>query len=124
MATTKKDTSEKEPEAKIVKVEWTKKEQGNEEIRKGRIEKEYKVPANELNHVHAELEQVQMNTDFEKTSKPTVQKFDLRAWDNFRKNVIQLGYNHCKVLYAPEGTNIETSKTLKKVKAEKEIVVK
>jgi len=95
-----------ELQANIVEVKMTEQEEGNVEIRKGRVT-EYEVPAAELGHVHVELEQVQIDSGFKKKSKPFVQKFDLRAWDNFRKNVVKLGYNHCKVLFAPEGVNIE-----------------
>lgn len=104
MATKKK--VEEKLSAKVVSIEMTVQEKNNAEIRKGRIE-EYEVPVNEQDHVHVELEQVQLNSSFEKTSKPFIQKFDVRAWDNVRKNVIKLGFNHCKVLYAPEGVKTE-----------------
>lgn len=104
----KKNTSEdvKEPEAKIVKIELTEKEKNNKSLAEGRVT-EYTVPANELGHVHVELESVQMNSNFEKTSKPFIQKFDTRAFDSFRRIAKMQGFTHCRVLHAPEGVNTE-----------------
>jgi len=102
------DTSEasadETPEAKVVEFEST----GNPEMDKGRVTS-YTVPEGEENIVHAEIEKVSFArsgaTAGRKTSRPTVQKFDIRAWNNFRKNARNLGYSYVKVLHAPEGVD-------------------
>ena len=79
----------------------------NPELEKGRVKK-YVVPAGEEGAVHAEIEQVQFETGTgRKKSVPTVQKFDPRAWNNFREACRSLGYTYVKVLHAPEGTPTE-----------------
>lgn len=113
--TNKKKTEEQPTEAKVVKIELSAKEKSNAELAKGRVT-EYEVPANELDIVHVELEQTELDrSSGDKKSKPYVQKFDDRAWNQFRANAKKLGYNHVRVLYAPEGTNVEV---LDPVKAE------
>lgn len=104
---------EQKPKAKSdpfkIKVELSDKEKANAEIAKGRVT-EYEVPEKEREDtVHVELETVQMNADFEKTSKPYIQKFDTRAWNNFRQQAKKLGINHVRVLYAPKGVNVEVT---------------
>lgn len=90
----------------IIKIELSEKEKTNTELAKGRLT-EYKVPENELDIVHAELEQTDIDrVSMDKKSKPYVQKFDVRAWNLFRSNAKKLGYDHVRVLYAPEGTDI------------------
>lgn len=105
--------SKKNLKPKVVKIKWTEKEEKNEIFSRGRL-KEYTVPADELDSVHVELEKEELK-GLEKTSKPYVQKFDLRAFDNFRKNGRMLGFSHIRVLYAPEGVNtkIETAVEVK-----------
>ena len=90
---------------KTITIELTEAEKTNAELRKGR-RTSYVVPSNERDTVHAEIEKVQFrrggNGAGTKSSKPTVQKFDIRAWLKFRKNAKSLGYSHVRVLYAPE----------------------
>lgn len=79
----------------------------NPELEKGRVKK-YIVPEGEEGAVHAEIEQVQFETGTgRKKSVPTVQKFDPRAWNNFREACRSLGYTYVKVLHAPAGTPTE-----------------
>lgn len=88
--------------AKVVEIAST----GNPEMDKGRV-KSYEVPDGEEGIVHVELEKVSFARSGanagRKTSKPKVQKFDVRAWNNFRKNARNLGFSYVKVLHAPEG---------------------
>lgn len=82
----------------------------NPELVKGRV-RAYKVPSGEEGAIHAEIEQVQFDAATgRKKSVPTVQKFDVRAWDNFRRNAVKLGYTHVRVLHAPEGVDTEVFK--------------
>lgn len=82
----------------------------NPELEKGRV-KNYIVPEGEEGSVHAEIEQVQFEQSTgRKKSVPTVQKFDPRAWDNFRVNAAGLGYNYVRVLHAPKGVNTDVPK--------------
>lgn len=84
--------------------------QENPETAKGRV-RAYEVPKGEEGSVHAEIEQVQFDAATgRKKSVPTVQKFDPRAWDNFRRNAVKLGYTHIRVLHAPEGVDTEVLK--------------
>jgi len=105
MATEKTAAKAKKP--LTVKIELTEIEKENKQLSKGRLTS-YVVPEKEEGHVHVELEKVNINSaTFQKESKPYVQKFDVRAWNNFRQNAIKIGFNHVRVLFAPEGTNIE-----------------
>lgn len=108
-ATVKKDIDDLLREDDVLTFEPT----GNEEMDKGRVT-EYAVPEDEDTLVHAEIEKVSFNrTGSEagvKTSKPSVVKFDVRAWNNFKKNAHNLGYSYVRVLYAPEGVDIEVLK--------------
>lgn len=82
----------------------------NPELVKGRV-RSYAVPKGEEGAVHAEIEQVQFDASTgRKKSVPTIQKFDPRAWDNFRRNAVKLGYTHVQVLHAPEGVDTEVLK--------------
>ena len=84
--------------------------QENPELAKGRV-RSYTVPSGEEGSVHAEIEQVQFDAATgRKKSVPTVQKFDPRAWDNFRRNAVKLGYTHVQVLHAPQGVDTEVLK--------------
>lgn len=99
MDTRKKTISQNEPQTSTV--------HENPELAKGRV-RAYKVPAGEEGSIHAEIEQVQFDAATgRKRSVPTVQKFESRAWDHFRRNAVKLGYTYVKVLHAPEGVDIE-----------------
>lgn len=78
----------------------------NAEMEKGRL-KEYTVPEEEMTEtVHVELEKVAFDRlEGVKNSKPYVQKFDIRSWNNFRKNARNLGFKYVRVLYAPDGVD-------------------
>ena len=114
--TPKKDIT---PKPLTVKIELSEMEKDNKQIAKGR-RTSYVVKVAEQGHVHVELEKVSMNrTTFEKQSVPYVQIFDVRAWNNFRKQAKKLGFVHVRVLHAPPKTNIEvidpmTAETKKK----------
>jgi hypothetical protein len=92
--------------AKIVLIEPA----SNPEMQKGRVT-EYVVKESEKGFVHAEIEKVAFSSvgaeAGRKTSVATVQQFNVRAWDGFRKNARNLGFSYVKVLHAPKGANIE-----------------
>lgn len=101
-----------EPKSKKVTFKLTERELSNAELAKGRVT-EYEVPGKELHLVHVELEQTDFGVEGEKVSKPFVQKFEERAWLQFRKVGIGLGYKHCRVLHAPaniKGDNLTLAK--------------
>ena len=89
---------------KVVTIRLTAEEKNNSELAKGRVIS-YEVPPDELNSIHAEIEQVAFRSGGAsagtKTSSPFIQKFDPRAWANFRNSARALGWSHVRVLYAP-----------------------
>lgn len=106
---TRKAASKKEdaPKGRSIKVEFSADEKSNPVLKAGRVEA-YEVDEKELDFVHVELEKVEFERGTgKKKSKPFVQKFDPRAWNNFRGEAKKLGFTHVRVLYAPEGTNLE-----------------
>jgi len=86
---------------KVIKIDLTEEERNNKELAKGRIT-EYSVPPGEEDAIHVEIEKTEFSSVGKKKSVPTVQKFDQRAWLNFRKHCSGLGYNHVRIIYAPE----------------------
>lgn len=105
MATEKAAAKAKKP--LTVKVELTEIEKENKQLSKGRLES-YVVPEKEEGHIHVEVERVKINSATGvKESSARVVKLDPRAWNNFRKQALKIGFNHVRVLYAPEGTNLE-----------------
>jgi len=77
----------------------------NPEEAKGRL-LSYEVPKNETGFIHAEIEETQYSaSDGKKISTPRLQKFDLRAWLQFKAQASKLGYNFVKVWHAPEGVD-------------------
>jgi len=98
---------EEELQDLTVKIELTESEKDNKELAKGR-RTEYVVPKLELEHVHVELEKVNIDSaTFKKESTPYVQIFDPRSWNQFRNQALKLGFNHVRVLHAPAKTNLE-----------------
>lgn len=88
--------------AKVIEITLTADEKENPQLAKGRVT-EYTVPTNEEDIVHVEIEKTSFASRGKgsKNSVPSVQKFDQRAWLQFRKNAHSLGYDHVRVLYAP-----------------------
>lgn len=119
-ATVVKDLAELlEPKSewpKVIKPTLTQHEKDNKSVRKGRVT-EYEVKEKDKDFVHVEIEQtnVDMRTGTKK-SVPTVQMYAPRQWDLLRKNIKLQGYDHVRVLYAPEGveTHVMTLKELQK----------
>lgn len=98
-----------------VSIKLTAAELANPELAKNR-RKEYFVPANELDSFHIEQEQVRFASVGEnagqKISPCYVQKYDARAWENFRKMARSLGWSHVRVLWAPKGTPVASLEVL------------
>ena len=64
---------------------------------------DYEVPKGEEHIVHVEIERTSFNPNTgKKKSVPKVQKFDDRAWLNFKKHAKQQGFIHVRVLHAPD----------------------
>jgi len=102
-----KENVTEEKQAIVVTVEFTQDEKDNKNLREGRVE-EYEVKANELDFIHAEIEQVYIDqASGKKKSKPNVHKWTKGSWENFRTTARMLGYNHVRVLHAPDGVSIE-----------------
>lgn len=107
---------------KIVKITLSEAEKNSPELAKGRVSGDYIVKENESDVIHVELETTQFNaTSGVKKSSPAVRKMNERAWLNFKKHCKGLGFNHVRVLYAPEGvdTKIVDPRQPKEEKAEK-----
>lgn len=118
-AASKPSRSEKiEPTELNVKIEFTPAEKENKILQKGRIT-EYTVPLDELDSVHVELEQVEMNLDANgmafKKSNPYIQKYNAQTWLKQKDKLAFHGFTHIRVLYAPKGVDI-TFSTLKQEK--------
>ncbi len=119
-ATVRKDIAElstpeedNETSEKVIKITLTADEKENKQLAKGRVT-EYTVPTNEEDIVHVEIEKTSFASRGKggKKSIPTVQKFDKRAWLQFRKNAHSLGYDHVRVLYAPSDMREEDLKVV------------
>ena len=77
-----------------------------EQIDIGRHTGKYEVKADEKDSIHVELEQVKFDRETgEKTSRPFIQKYSKAAWVGVRKSIHLYGYQHVKVLHAPQGSN-------------------
>lgn len=93
--------------AKMIKAKFTvpKEEQSNKEIFRGRLTT-YEFKEAEKDLVHVELEKMNFDSATgKKKSNPFVQMYDVKAWSNFRKNALKLGFTHVRVLHAPEGVD-------------------
>lgn len=95
-----------------VKVNITDSEKNNSEHLAGR-KTEYEVKESEQGHIHIEVEATSFSTAGKKTSVPRVVKLDRKAWNKFRQEVIGLGYNHRRILYAPSDMTEEQLAILK-----------
>lgn len=109
MAKKADDAQEKETvkgKSNVIKIEFSEQEKANAELAKGRLT-EYEVPEGEENVVHVELEKTHIGRDFKKSSYPYVCKVNTNQWPSFKANLIKSGFNHVRVLFAPEGVNTE-----------------
>ena len=112
-AVTKKATKKVAANDNVIVVEFTEQEENNPALKEGRVE-DYEVNEKEKDYVHVELEKTEFDrSSGKKKSKPMIQKFDPRGWNNFRGQAKKLGFIHVRVLYAPEGTNTEVLDPIK-----------
>ncbi len=77
----------------------------------------YMVREADYDCIHVEIEDLRISNEG-KESRPTIQKYNRRAFVNFKNTRFQLGYTHAVVLHAPDGVDISLPKP------EKETLVK
>lgn len=108
----KAKAEEEAADSNVIKIQLSDKELKNQELAKGR-KTEYTVDEKEVNNIHVEVEKTNMTATGDKKSTPRILKFNGRSWEQFRKNGRLLGFNHIRVLFAPEGTNLEIVELVK-----------